>query len=261
MHTPAHPTVLRDRDAQRQAQGYYSGWRLEPLVPNKANRLPPSDSGSESPPWVTPHLPWRRPLPHSPSWERLAPPGAQQQAKSRNRGRTEGAPISLPGRLPGWALASLGLQGLGFGRGSTTSLSKRAPPSRFQARGRGGDREGAGAVLQSLGLNRALGANHSVGGGGGVAGGWAGRGGDRLPHSQLPPSPTPPPRIRGAFHLLPRELRLRGSRVWSRGRDMAQQWDPTGTPLRLGVEGGESVRAVGQLAKSGHCRPGQGRAH
>lgn len=91
-----------------------------------------------------------------------------------------------------------------------------------------------------------------------MAGGWAGRGGDRLPHSQLPPSPTPPPRIRGAFHLLPRELRLRGSRVWSRGRDMAQQWDPTGTPLRLGVEGGESVRAVGQLARVATAGLGKG---
>ena len=91
-----------------------------------------------------PHLPWRRPRPHSPSWERLAPPGAQQQAKSRSRGRAEGAPIALPGRLPGRALASLGPWGLELGRGVDDATDRQGAPEPLRSpgprRGPGGSR-------------------------------------------------------------------------------------------------------------------------
>lgn len=134
--------MLRDRH-----KGIPRGWRLEPSLLNKANRLPAPNSQSEPPPRGIGHLPWRRPLPHSPSWERLAPPGAQEQARSRSRGRAEGAPIALPGRLPGLALASLDLRGLGPGALSRRRrCPKGRPRSGFQARGRGGYREGAGAA-------------------------------------------------------------------------------------------------------------------
>lgn len=47
-------------------------------------------------------------------------------------------------------------------------------------------------------------------------------------------------------------------RVWSRGSELAQQWDPAPTPLRLGVEGGESDRALGQLAGAATAGLGKG---
>lgn len=142
----AHPAVHGDADARRQTRAVRRGWRLEPPLANKAGGLPPPPRPAGAPAPAPPRLPWRRPLPHSPSWERLAPPGAQQQARSRSRGRAEGAPIALPGRLPGRALASLGPRGLELGRGVDDATDRKGAPSRFGARGRGGDREGAGAA-------------------------------------------------------------------------------------------------------------------
>ena len=49
------------------------------------------------------------------------------------------------------------------------------------------------------------------------------------------------------------------ARAWSRGRELAQQWDLAPTPLRLGVEGGGgSGRALGQLAGEATAGLGKG---
>lgn len=69
--------------------------------------------GSEPPP--ASHL-WRRPLPHSPSWERLAPPGAQQQARAGQGrgGREPHRAWPAPGR---GLLAKAWVPEAGLGRG------------------------------------------------------------------------------------------------------------------------------------------------
>lgn len=48
------------------------------------------------------------------------------------------------------------------------------------------------------------------------------------------------------------------TRVWSKGRELTQKWDPMRTPLMLGVERGEVDRAVGQLATESTAGLGKG---
>lgn len=92
-HDPPRP------ERSDKLRGITSSWRLE-STSKQSHRRPPPPVALGTPALGAAHLPWRRPLPHSPSCERLAPPGAQLQAKSRSRGRTEEIPITLPGWLP-----------------------------------------------------------------------------------------------------------------------------------------------------------------
>lgn len=87
VHTQTHSTVCKEHtrhthDPQRHRcsdrHRGISSWRLGPQVPNKAKRVPPPPVPFGTPAPVATLLPRRRPLPHSPSWERLVPPGAQQ---------------------------------------------------------------------------------------------------------------------------------------------------------------------------------------
>lgn len=172
---------------------------------------------SEPPPRPLPTSPGAAPsLTHRPGrgWPRRAPSSRRKAGAGAGR---KGPPSRFPaGSLAGrWRAWVPGGWSWGGGR------RRHRPKGRPRAASEPGAEAGTGrepALLQSRGLNRALGANHSVGGGGGVTGGWAGRGGDRLPHSPLPPPAAPPPRRRGAFHPLPRELHQPGSGVEQRER-------------------------------------------
>lgn len=91
-----------------------------------------------------------------------------------------------------------------------------------------------------------------------MAGGWAGGGGAWMPHSLLPPCLPHPLRAFVVPSIFSPGSSSSTTRVWSKGRELAHQWDPTRTPLMLRVERGEVGRAVGQLAGASTAGLGKG---
>lgn len=205
---PAHPRPTPTRMPGQTHPGTAAAATGTPASRQSPQAPPPRCDWSPRPVTPTQH----RPPPKLTVLGEVGPAGRPAAGEEQQQGQGGGAPHGASRPAPRYALASLGPRGRGLGSGWATTLTDRAPPSHFEP----GAEAGTGrepALLQSRGLNRALGANHSVGGGGGAAGGWAGRGGAKLPHSPLPPPLTPPPLPRGAFHLLPRELRQPGAGV------------------------------------------------
>lgn len=234
--TPGTPTTHGDTDAQTDT-GRCQWLATRTQVPDKANN-PAGPRCPGTPPAAAPSP--APPRPHSPSWERLAQPGAPQQAHSRSRARAEGAPIALAAGSP------LGAGGRVPGGGHGAGGQRRRPEGAqepLQPRGRGWT-ERELALLQSRGLNRTLGANHS--GGGGWRGAGLGAGGYRLQQSPLPLPPTPLPRRGGVSCPLPGELRQPGSGVEPR-EGAGSATDPRAPLLGSGWREGVGM-ALGQLA-------------